>query len=493
MTTFEFSINKSDDAKLLATPTVDLQTQLKDAQKADAYFGAVLKKTAKDEYDINDVGVKKASNVEGIEEEDAYLSDGTAVDKIFQNLSATEKIKLRKEASKAVHAASLALNNKDEVKQSIAEAHIRERGLEEKFIAAQKLLAVNASTFLSGLPGDQADMGPSTLYDYLKTDPNYQAMIDKGQWAGEESGRNIDLRFENADPSAILLRSNKNYMIHDRNAWAPEVTRTGEVIMDPVRRIQVSHLFPQIPTMQEAVRFEQETITTDNVKGFAQNAALQESQLTVVDKTVPIVNFGHYMSTQDIAVQDEPRIQWLVNYRLPEMVLRALDLALIEGTGLNGTITGLGATTGTQSRAKPNGSDETIIDALLKGKTRARVQGGKDIGMPNAYILHVEDIERICLTKTTEGMYIYGNPVGPQPMTVWGLPVAEYNGGSVGTGWVGDFMMYSALYMRRGLSVNFGMINDDFIKLKQAIRAYMRCQLVVTRPAAFLKMTNLDG
>ena len=113
---------------------------------------------------------------------------------------------------------------------------------------------------------------------------------------GKGNGKSVDVRFDDADPSSTLLRSDANYMIHDRDAWAPEVTRTGEVIMDPVRRIQVTHLFPQIPTMQEAVRFEQETITTDNVKGFAQNAALQESQLTVVDKTVSIVNFGHYMS-----------------------------------------------------------------------------------------------------------------------------------------------------------------------------------------------------
>ena len=481
------------DSEILAMPTTDIQTQLTTAQRIDAYFTAAVKTTANGEFDIDEVGKVSAKNVDGISPEESILPDGAAVESVFHDRSATEKIEIRRKAAKAIHAGVLGLSNKDEIKQAKAAEQIRHRGLEEKFVHMQKLQEMGAHTFLTNIDGYKTEKRSKNLYDFVRENPKFKAMIETGEWAGADTGKNVDIRFDDADPSAALLRSDPNYMIHDRDAWNPEVTRTGEVIMDPVRGIQVTHLFQQIPTMQEAIRFEQETIVTDNVKGFDQTQALQESQLSVADKTVAIVNFGHYMSLHEIAVQDEPRIQWLLNYRLPEMVRRALDGALIEGTGLNGTITGLASTTGIQSRAKPNGSDETIIDALLKGKTRARVMNKKDIGMPNAYILHTEDKERICLTKTTEGMYIYGNPVGGQPMTVWGLPVVEYNGGDVGTAWCGDFMMYAALYMRKGLTVNFGMINDDFIKLRQAIRAYMRCQLVVTRPSAFMKMTNLDG
>ena len=485
---YQPALYNATDEKVMQMPFEEIKKQVDDARIVDGYFIGATTKKDDGEWDISSVGEKRASDIEGFDEKETQLSDGSPVEDIFKGRSPAEKIQLRKVAEKVINAGVLGMSNKDEIKQAKASAAIKHRGLEEAFFQLQKVKeGITPSIFL-GATDPTAEQAPKTLWDHIAAHPDFQAMIKQGQWPDTNI---TQLNFGDLDPRGTLFRSAS--MIHDRTSWPPEVTRIGLVVPEVVRRIQVTDLFSMIPTGQEAVRYERETIDTDNVKGFSQGQALQESGVSVAEHTVPIVNFGHYMALNEIAIQDEMRLQWLVNWRLPEMVMRALDLALLQGTGLNNTITGLSSVTGIQTRAKPNGNDETIIDALLKGKTRARIMGGKDIGMPSAYILHVEDIERICLTKTTEGMYIYGNPVGNQPMTVWGLPVAEYNGGAAGTGWIGDFMMYAAIYMRRGLSVQFGMINDDFIKLQHALRAYMRCNLVVTRPAAFMKMTNLDG
>ena len=44
---------------------------------------------------------------------------------------------------------------------------------------------------------------------------------------------------------------------------------------------------------------------------------------------------------------------------------------------------------------------------------------------------------------------------------------------------------------RQGMDVQLGMVNDDFIKGKKAVRATIRVALVWTRPAAFSTCTGL--
>ena len=106
---------------------------------------------------------------------------------VFKGRSATEKIDIRRTASKAIHSGVLGLSNKDEIKQAQAEEQIRHRGLEEKFIHMQKVQAMGAHTFLTGITDPREDIKPKNLYDYLRANPKYKAMIAEGEWAGRET------------------------------------------------------------------------------------------------------------------------------------------------------------------------------------------------------------------------------------------------------------------------------------------------------------------
>jgi hypothetical protein len=47
------------------------------------------------------------------------------------------------------------------------------------------------------------------------------------------------------------------------------------------------------------------------------------------------------------------------------------------------------------------------------------------------------------------------------------------------------------LYIRRGLEVQVGYVNDDFTKGKQTVRAGIRCALVIYRGAAYSTVTGI--
>ena len=101
----------------------------------------------------------------------------------------------------------------------------------------------------------------------------------------------------------------------------------------------------------------------------------------------------------------------------------------------------------------------------------------------------------IALQETTAAGFYLGNPQAMFEPRIWGLPViqanllADGNADEEVPAIVGDFMNGIWLAMRRDLMLEFGYINDDFTKGQHRIKATCRAGLVVTRPAAFCKVT----
>lgn len=106
--------------------------------------------------------------------------------------------------------------------------------------------------------------------------------------------------------------------------------------------------------------------------------------------------------------------------------------------------------------------------------------------------MHPNDWAAIRLTRTTDGLYIWGNPSESGREQVWGIPVIITNAIAEGTGLVGAWRDHSELAVRRGLEVQVSNSHDGyFAQGVQAIRADFRTALVVYRPAAFCKVTGI--
>jgi HK97 family phage major capsid protein len=268
--------------------------------------------------------------------------------------------------------------------------------------------------------------------------------------------------------------------------WSPEDLRSGRVVEDAQRPIQIIDLIPMGSTNQSAVVYMEETTFTSNAAETAEGNSYGESALALTEQTSQVRKIATFLPVTDEQLEDVAQVRGYINRRLRFMLRQRLDSQIVNGDGSAPNLTGILNVSGLQSQAK--GSDP-VPDAVHKAITKVRVTGRV---MPNAVLMHPNDWQGIRLTRTTEGVYIWGSPSEAGEARIWGLPVVISDALPEGTAIVGDYANFIELAERRGIEVSVSDSHSDyFIKGKQAIRADMRAALPIYRPAAFCEVTSI--
>lgn len=267
--------------------------------------------------------------------------------------------------------------------------------------------------------------------------------------------------------------------------YAPVNARGPAVVDFAARRPVVGDLVPTDATSVAIVKFMQESTPTNAAAGVTENLAKPESVLAWTEVTVPVEVIAHYIPVTNQQLDDVPGIEGLINRRMSEMLLLKEEDYLLNGTGTPPQITGFLVKAGTNTQAL--GAD-TNLDCIYKGMQAVRTVGYAE---PTGVVVHPTNWTTIRLAKTTTGEYIFGDPSVPGPETVFGKPVVVTTAMTSGTALVGDFVGYSHISRRMGVTIIVGMINDDMVKNKKTILAELRESLEIYRPAAFTKCTGL--
>lgn len=268
--------------------------------------------------------------------------------------------------------------------------------------------------------------------------------------------------------------------------WTPESTRSGLVVLNAQRPVQVTDLLPSIPTSQAAYKFMEETTFTNNAVEKAEGTAYGEAALQLTERSATIEKIPVFIPVTDEQLEDEEGAMAYLDQRLPFMIQQRLDSQILVGSGTTPNILGINNKTGIQTQAK--GTDP-VPDAVHKAIVKVRVTGR---AMPNAVIFHPNDWQDVRLLRTADGVYIWGSPSESGPERIWGLPVVQSDAQTENTAVVGDFANYSILVVRRGITVKVSDSHDTFFTSgKQAIRADMRAATVWTRAAAFATVTGI--
>lgn len=294
---------------------------------------------------------------------------------------------------------------------------------------------------------------------------------------GPSATLDIDLR------AAIRPR---NTLMETGTGWAPETTRSGLVVEDAQRPVQVTDLVPMIPWGQNAYTYMEETTFTNNAAEAAEGATYGEAALVLTEKSSTVRKVAVWLPVTDEQLEDVPGARAYVERRLSFMLRQRLDGQILTGNGTAPNLEGVNNVTGIQTQAK--GTDP-VPDAIYKAITKVEVTGR---AVPDAAVFHPNDWQGVRLLRTSDGIYIWGNPSEAGPERIWGLRVVKSDAQTENTAVVGAFGDYSLLAVRRGIDVQVTNAHSDFfINGKQAIRADMRAALVFLRPAAFATVTGI--
>lgn len=268
--------------------------------------------------------------------------------------------------------------------------------------------------------------------------------------------------------------------------WAPETTRTGRMVDYATRPIQVMDLVPMGSTGQNAVVYMEETTFVNNAAETDEGGTFQEAQLELTEQSSPVRKIAVWIPITDEQLEDVPQARSYVQNRLRFMIRQRIDNQILNGDGSAPNLTGILEVSGLQSQAK--GSDP-LVDAVYKAMVNVMTNAYTN---PTAVILHPLKWQDVRLLRTTDGIYIWGNPSESGPTRLWGLPVVQAHVMPQTSGLTGDFANQIEWTERRGIDVQITDSHSDFfINGKQAVRADMRAALPIYRPSAFCEVTGL--
>ena len=324
-----------------------------------------------------------------------------------------------------------------------------------------------------------------------------EAFIESAQFKsfqnGERNATSVEAELDLIkDIGGGDLRSGVKTLMTTSAGWGTEAVRTGRMVDFATRPLQLLDLIPGETTNQTSVVYMEETTFTNNAAETAEAGTFPEAALALTEKSSPVRKIAVWLPVTDEQLEDVAQVQTYINNRLGFMIRQRLDSQILVGTGVAPNLEGIQNRTGIQTQAAGAAAAATtaekaaaLLDDIRRMKTKVRTVGRAN---PNVLIANPTDIETVALLRTTDGLYVMGNPnddTGTERL--WGLRVAEVEAATAERPVVGDTTM-TGLAIKRNVTMAITNSHADFfINGKQAIRADMRAALQVYRPSAFVR------
>lgn len=288
------------------------------------------------------------------------------------------------------------------------------------------------------------------------------------------------------DPAAIVRGERKTTMT-TAAGYAPEVLRDGHNVFAISRPPQLLDYIPMETTTANSLKWMKETTYTNASTSAAEGSAVAESAFAWTQQTGEINKIGHWLPVTEEQLEDEPGIRSLIENRLVYGVRQELDEQITIGDGTGQDLVGLYALSSIDTQARSGA--EPVMDTALKAIKGLRVEGR---AFPNLFVFHMTDwVEEIGLARTSDGMYLNGNPTDGMVMRLWGLPVVFSEALTAGNALCLDTNFF-ILKMRTGVRI---AVTDShassFTSSVLTFRATVRAGFQSLRDEACCKLTGL--
>jgi HK97 family phage major capsid protein len=315
-----------------------------------------------------------------------------------------------------------------------------------------------------------------SLGEMMAESNEYKSMKGKFQ----RGGSNIIVNFPDAYGDQFKTAAVQDTMYAPPNYRLPINVEAAHVTPT------IQSIIPTIATTERnAVPFMQQTTRTNNAAAAAQTTTLGKSVLAWTAATQTIETIGAYIEVVEQMVEDTPLIIGLINTQLAQMAAEAVELELLTGSGTTPHLRGYLNAVGINHQAA--GTDDPFT-AIGNGLDLNRNTGYAE---PDQVVMNSSDFWKMRRQKDAIGNFIWGNPNAPiGSEIIWGVPILTNQQLTAGTVLTGAFRPLSARYIARGVTIEIGRINTQFVTLEYAIRATQREALVIYRGSGF---TYVDG
>ena len=297
--------------------------------------------------------------------------------------------------------------------------------------------------------------------------------------------------------------------------FPPEYTRTGRVVdqerasltlLDLVEVVESQGEWKFMRETKPARTSEADSTTAaDAATARAEEADLAEAEFVWTEETVTLRSIGHFLPVTEEQLADVPGLERLIDSAMMRGVRIGLNKQLSAGNGTAPNVKGLTSfidagtlTAGEIARSTLSlGTYDTdakkgkaVLTEIRQAATRVELRSGMP---PTSVLIHPSVLEQIELLEDGDDRYLTVQPGGPGTDTLWKLRVATDQWGlnpftTAGNNLaiVGDFSQENIVIPMRGdVRVEFGMNADDFKKLRQSVRGYVRASLALIRPRSF--------
>lgn len=269
---------------------------------------------------------------------------------------------------------------------------------------------------------------------------------------------------------------------------APQADRLSLVVPKPLATLDFLQVIATSTTDSDVVEYLEETTYTNNASPTAETSDAPESAIVWTKRTKNVREITHFIPVTRRALQDEGFLEGWVNNRLIDGVRRRLQQQVLTGAGTSQDLEGIYSNSSIGSVDRSSAS-VSMLDSLHKCVTTVRVNAFRE---PDFIGIHPEDYETIALARaggstTTDGVYLYGNPITGGAQTIWGVPTIVHTAFTSGQPLVG-VGSEAVLWVRSGVEVSMSDSHSDyFIKRQVAMLATMRAAFGVITPTAFCK------
>lgn len=275
-------------------------------------------------------------------------------------------------------------------------------------------------------------------------------------------------------------------------------TRLPDIGQLPYLEPVISNLFRTVSVGEGTggvIRYIDQNAITRSADTVAETAQKPESVINWIERTLPLEVIADSIPVTKQAWADFSFVQSEVRRLLDTNLVLKEDEQLWDGDGtppnLKGVYTSASAFTPTPY------INITTVDNIydLIAFVRTAIMTGKQSKyMPNGVVLNPIDILRYKLAKGTDGHYLFPPFVTGNGTVVDNMRVVESSQVTANTMLVGDFR-YGTRYTLGGVTVEMGLIDDQFVKNTFTILAEKRVGLLVRNvdADAFLKVTDIDA